>query len=85
VIIDDPVPCSREGCELQRPAGGYQFCTHLCRQISEQLKDSERLCRSVGKSELTTQFWLAAVEMSDAVSRYLMLGRQMREVLRRKR
>ncbi|ABG98333.1 hypothetical protein RHA1_ro06560 [Rhodococcus jostii RHA1] len=55
-----------------------QNCSYLCRAIAQELENTQRTCEYIGDTPLTTELWTEAVALSDACSRYLELGYQLR-------
>lgn len=64
--------CQREGCS--RPhAEGKPFCASLCYIIDSEISKAERRCRDAGPGSLTTELWVSATELGDALTNYLRL------------
>lgn len=68
-----PVPksqrCKREGC-TRRKADGHEYCNHLCYIVSDKIRVAELLCRMLGQGRRSQEFWLAAVELNDALTKF---------------
>jgi hypothetical protein len=69
--------CDREGCK-RRKAIGHEYCSFLCRLITVQMTQAERICELVGPGTHTGELWAAVVEMSDAWSKVQSLQTHLR-------
>lgn len=77
----DTRPCCRDGCDRPRePSSGgqYQYCSVQCRVVDRELRKAQRVCSAIGPSPATAELWASAVELSDALSRYLAVERELR-------
>lgn len=63
-------PCSREGCTQRKAPGGKEFCSFICRVMTYELAAAEEFARAGQGSPAATEYWVAAVEMNDALTRY---------------
>ena len=74
-----PVPpaqqCSREGCTARRTPG-YSFCSELCQLVHDQLLTIEELCTDLGPGTASTNTWMAAVALNDALTTFVQESRR---------
>lgn len=68
-MSDNSVRCEREGCNRRVTRGDSTTCTLLCQLIIEQLDCAERSCGAVDDPS-STDHWLAAVALNDALTEY---------------
>lgn len=61
--------CQREGCN-RRQADGHKYCNHLCHIVADRIRAAELLCRMLGQGRRSQEFWLAAVELNDALTKF---------------
>jgi hypothetical protein len=73
--------CSRESCTRPK-AEGNPYCTPLCRTIANEIDKAEALCRTAGADKLSTELWLSAVELNDALSKYSRYTARLRGLVR---
>lgn len=74
-----PIPrCKREGCPRPKARGEEQYCTVLCYRIAKELQRAERMCRDAGSSPASTELWVSAVALADALSEYARAQHQVR-------
>ena len=66
-------PCSREGCQ-GKAFEDNKYCCYVCRATAQELENTERICKVLGNTELSTALWAEAVELNDTLTRYLQLG-----------
>ena len=64
------VRCTRDGCPRRRQ-DGYDFCSLICRAVSDQLTDTEELCRLVGPGKRSSELWTSAAEFNDSLTKLL--------------
>ena len=63
-------PVTRDGCPRRRQ-DGYDFCSLICRAVSDQLTDTKELCRLVGPGKRSSELWTSAAEFNDALTKLL--------------
>lgn len=68
--------CAREGCgnEIPQVNDKHRYCTYLCVSVARELEQAQRVCEAIGAG--TSDLWSAAVALSDALSGYLAVERQ---------
>jgi hypothetical protein len=77
--------CDREGCDQLASAGkpGRRYCSFACRAIDTELSDAQRVCEAIGPaSSASSDLWAAAVAVSDALTEYQRLDRNLFAVAR---
>lgn len=60
--------CARESC-TRRPNSRFEYCSNLCRNISDELARVQRMCEYLGNTPESNRLWLSVVELNDAVNR----------------
>ena len=76
--------CAREGC-TRRKRDRYEFCCAVCYILADELRKTERLCRTAGDNKLSARVWSSAVAVSDAWTEYLQAAKQvMNDIEQRK-
>jgi hypothetical protein len=61
--------CKRESCGRQRKTGS-PFCSALCHQVVFEMEKTEAVCRDLGPGTESSELWLAAVSLGDALTEY---------------
>jgi hypothetical protein len=79
--VPKSVRCLREGC-TRRKGGGLSHCSELCSIVADEITQTEELCRTAGPGPLSTDLWLAATELGDALSAYRRLTVRLRGLVR---
>jgi hypothetical protein len=62
--------CQREGCSRPKAEGGHQYCSFGCWCVDSHVMQAERVCRAAGPGTASTEMWLAAVALNDALTTY---------------
>jgi hypothetical protein len=76
-------PCAREGCpRTVKESDDHPACCFACRAVIDELARAERVCQAIGGS---TEHWLAAVALNDALTEYLRSDGQWRDEIRKLR
>jgi hypothetical protein len=80
VIAGEKRLCHREGCEqpVSESKPGNRYSSFACRAVDYELRGTRRLCTAIGPASTAAgELWAAAVALSDALSEYQRLDREL--------